>query len=263
MRPVVSVIMLVYNSEDYLDEAIQSVLQQETAVELIIVDDGSTDWSSRIAQRYIDQFGLSHGSEGLSEDREAPYLGSSIRYIRQDNKGVAAARNLGIASASCELLAFIDGDDLWTAGKLKKQIDALADRPEIACVIGKVQRFFDKISPQHCDETTRTNNTSASKIFYGDPHFIYGFGSSLIRRNVFEVVGKVDESLTLSEDTEWFVRLRERFRLEKMDFVSLLYRTHAGSMTFGKGFEQMKVHSILKQSLDRRRAGKDQAGPLI
>lgn len=256
MHPIVSVIILVFNSEDYLEEAIESVLQQEIALELIIVDDGSTDGTSRIVQDYLDQFARS------PSNGKKPSHGSSIRYIRQDNKGIATARNIGIEAASCDLLAFLDGDDLWTPGKLKRQIDALADRPEVACVIGKVQRFFDKFSPQHSDEKTDVKNTP-TKILLGDPYFIYGFGSSLMRQNVFDIVGKVDESLTLSEDTEWFVRLREQFRVETMDFVSLLYRTRVGSTTFGKGFEEMKVHSILKQSLDRRRAGNEKAGPLI
>lgn len=255
MHPTVSVILPMFNCEQYLEQAINSVLQQETALELIMVDDGSTDGSSRIAQNYRDQFELS------SSERSEQFHGNTIRYIRQESMGVAAARGTGIDAANGDLLAFIDADDLWTPGKLKRQIDALSDRPEVACAIGKIQMFFDEISGQNSEEETRMNS-SPLRTLCGEPYFCYVFGSAVIRRSVFDKVGKMNESMKISSDMEWFVRLREQFRVETMDFISLLYRYRPGSLTAGKSFQERNILSLLKQSLDRRRAESGGAGPL-
>jgi|AGTN01.3.fsa_nt_gi Glycosyltransferases involved in cell wall biogenesis len=277
MHPSVSVILPVFNCQEHLDEAIQSVLQQDVPLELIIVDDGSTDGSSQIAQSYQklsehsqgDQFAESHDDQlaeshddQLAESHDDQFAeshddqitqlhGKLIRYIRQENKGVAAARNAGVGAANCELLAFIDADDLWTHGKLQKQVEALSVRPEVACVMGKIQMFVDRVD---CDEK--------SKAICGEPYYSYVLGSAVIRRSAFESVGNMDESMKITSDMEWFVRLREQFRVEPMDFVSLLYRYRPGSLTSGKGLKERNILSLIKQSLDRRRSANGEARPL-
>ena len=98
---LVSVIIPVYNGENYLSQAIDSVIDQTySPIELIIVDDGSTDKSKEIASSY-----------------------SQVNYVYQENQGVAIARNTGIFKSQGEYIAFLDQDDIWTANKLKLQVD--------------------------------------------------------------------------------------------------------------------------------------------
>lgn len=255
MQPTVSVILPIYNCQQYLEQSIKSVLDQETALELIMVDDGSTDGSSRIAQDYTAQFELSNNAW------PEQFSGSMVRYIRQEKMGAAGARTTAIDAANCDLLAFIDADDLWTPGKLKRQLEALSDRPEVACVIGKIQMFFDEMPSQDSDEKTCIKN-SQMRTLCGEPYFCYVFGSAVIRRSSFDKVGKMNESMKISSDMEWFIRLREQFRIETMDFVSLLYRYRPGSLTAGRNFKERNILSLLKQSLDRRRKASGEAGSL-
>src|SRR5436190_9496549 len=95
---LISCIVPVFNGDRYLAETLDSILAQtHRPIEIIVVDDGSTDGTSAIAAEY----------------------GEKIRYIRQENSGVASARNLGLQSARGDFIAFLDADDLWHAGKLQ------------------------------------------------------------------------------------------------------------------------------------------------
>ncbi|HEY9704613.1 MAG TPA: glycosyltransferase family A protein, partial [Allocoleopsis sp.] len=121
-NPLVSVIIPVYNGDRYLKAAIESVLCQDyEPIEIIIIDDGSTDNSAKIAQIF----------------------GDKINYFYQENSGVAVARNTGILRSKGELIAFIDQDDLWTENKLTLQIDYLMKNPNIGLIIGKMHCFLD------------------------------------------------------------------------------------------------------------------------
>ena len=116
---LVSVIIPVYNGERYLGEAIESVLAQTyKEVELIVVDDGSTDKSAAVARCFTD-----------------------VRYCFQPNSGIGAARNQGADLARGGLLAFLDADDRWVRDKLLWQTKALAADNELAMVFGHVQQF--------------------------------------------------------------------------------------------------------------------------
>src|SRR5688500_924354 len=108
-QPLVSVIIPVYNGARFLRAALESVFAQTyRPIEVIVVDDGSADDSGVIAQSFPE-----------------------VRYIRQENQGVAAARNNAIEAARGEFFAFLDQDDLWTPEKLRLQIEHLLDHPEV------------------------------------------------------------------------------------------------------------------------------------
>jgi glycosyltransferase involved in cell wall biosynthesis len=108
VRPVVSVVIPAFNAARYLGEALDSVFGQTlTDLELVVVDDGSTDETPQVVQGY----------------------GSRVRYVRQPNAGVASARNRGVAESSGRYVAFLDADDVWLPGKLERQLEALAARP--------------------------------------------------------------------------------------------------------------------------------------
>src|SRR5690606_28366702 len=114
----VSVIIPVYNGERYLAEAVHSILAQTVpTLEIIVVDDGSTDGTARVAQRF----------------------GDAVCYVYQPNRGPAAARNRGLERARGEIVAFLDADDLWREGKLACQCARLEADPTLDIVLGHTQ----------------------------------------------------------------------------------------------------------------------------
>src|SRR5512135_2005660 len=120
-RPLVSIILPVYNGERYVSQAIESVLSQTyVPTELIVVDDGSIDNSASIARSY-----------------------KEVHFIRQSNQGVAVARNSGIAAARGTIIAFIDQDDLWTPNKLDVQVHYLLKNPGVQYVNAWVKLFAE------------------------------------------------------------------------------------------------------------------------
>jgi len=117
--PLVSVVIPVFNGEAFLREAVESVMAQKySPVEIIIVDDGSTDGTAEMARS----------------------LPETVRYLHQSNQGPAAARNRGIEHAQGSLIAFADADDLWPEGKLELQLPYLLRDPAIEIVLGRIQQ---------------------------------------------------------------------------------------------------------------------------
>lgn len=120
--PIVSTVIPAYNSERTLVAAIESVLGQDVpGCELIVIDDGSIDATPKILRRH----------------------GRRIRWVRQRNQGVSAARNLGIRMSRGRYIAFLDADDRWLPGKLRHQIDVLEHRPRVMAVSTGV-RYLDE-----------------------------------------------------------------------------------------------------------------------
>lgn len=223
MDPLVSVIIPVYNGERFLHEAVQSVVYQKySPVEIIVVDDGSTDGTATVARSFSE----------------------TVRYLHQTNQGPAAARNRGIEHAQGNLLAFADADDLWPADKLALQLPYLIRDPQIDIVLGRIQQV--RLSETVDGETLAEE--------FAEPAFSVNLGSAIIRRSVFERVGLFDETMRYSEDVDWFMRAREAgASIVTIDAVTLLYRQHEENMTRGKSTSELNVLKALKRSLDRRR----------
>ena len=216
MEPLVSVVIPVFNGERFLGEAVESVLaQQYSHLEIIVVDDGSTDGTASVAR-------------SLSE---------TVRYFYQTNQGPAAARNRGIEQAQGSLIAFADADDLWPVDKLALQLPYLIKTPAIDIVLGRIQQVMVSGSTQA-----------------PEPAFSVNLGSAVIRKSVFERLGLFDETMRYSEDVDWFMRAREGgATIVTTDAVTLFYRQHEENMTRGKSAAELNVLKALKKSLDRRR----------
>jgi glycosyltransferase involved in cell wall biosynthesis len=221
-RPLLSVIIPACNAARFLPEAVASVRAQGySPIEVLIVDDGSTDNTAEVAGTF----------------------GEGVRCIRQAN-AAAAARNRGLTEARGELVAFLDADDLWPADKLRSQALRLAADPALDVVLGRVQY-------QHQPGVEKTD------IRYEGPDDTLvnvHLGSGLYRRSVFDKVGVFDEKLRFSEDHDWFLRAREAgARITILEQVTLYYRLHGKNMTHVEQVDHHSLIRVLKASLDRRR----------
>lgn len=221
--PLVSVIMPVYNGARFLRGAVENVLAQRyPAVEIIVVDDGSSDDIGTVVAS----------------------LPVDVRYFRQENAGPAAARNRGIRDASGAVIAFLDVDDLWPDGTLPLMVRRLIESPDAGVIHGRGQLFRD-----HGEEREFLGNPAESF-----PHYI---GAGVYRRQVFETVGLFDPDLRFAEDTDWFRRARAAgVPVIEVDEVTLLVRRHEGNMTRGKTVAELNPLRLFKKELDRRRAGR-------
>ncbi len=231
--PLVSVIIPAYNAAQFLREAVASVRAQGySPIEIVIVDDGSTDDTAETIRS----------------------LGEGIRYVRQANAGPAAARNRGLAEARGEWVAFLDGDDLWPADKLRVQAARLEADPSLDVVLGRVQYRHEP-------------GVKRSDIRYEGPDDTLvnvHLGSGLYRRRAFDRVGLFNPALRLSEDHDWFLRARELgVRITILDAVTLLYRLHGKNMTRTEATGDYNLLKVLKASLDRRRVlGRGRVSPV-
>lgn len=187
--PLVSVVIIAYNCAEYVSHAIQSVLEQTwSQLEVIVVDDGSTDTTGDVAQRTSDP---------------------RLRYVRQANKGPNAARNEGIRHARGQLIAFLDCDDWWLPEKLEKQVAKVSDDPEIGLVYSLAIRVdasgregdrFDAIVEGRVLDRLLLGNCIAGSA-----------SSAMVTRRAIDAVGTFDESLHYAEDWEYWIRIASRF----------------------------------------------------
>ena len=222
-QPSVSVIVPVYNGEKYLAEALESIRRQDyRPLEVVIVDDGSTDRTGEIVRGFD----------------------LNLRYFRQPNRGPSAARNRGLELARGEIIAFQDADDLWPEGKLALQLPKLVSDPSLGIVSGRVQRI------------RLAGSAGGEEIFdnFLEPCISYNLGAALFRRSVFDRVGPFDVAMRYSEDVDWLLRAREHgVKMLILKQVSLLYRLHGQNITHGLDVHGIRFMEALKKSADRRR----------
>jgi hypothetical protein len=199
LRPV-TVIIPVYNGARFVAEALQNIQSQEypADLEIIIVDDGSTD-----------------DLDAALRDVDVPH-----RLLRQSNRGPAAARNAGIGAATGEWIAFQDVDDLWPQGALRRLTQDLLLHPEVPVVHGKFTTLY--WSPDRGTLSPGNPNTDA---------FPYKINAGIFRKYVFESIGLFDEILSYGEDTEWFIRLRSYDHSIMIPDIIVHRRRHDGNMT--------------------------------
>jgi glycosyltransferase involved in cell wall biosynthesis len=225
--PKLSVVIPLHNAARFIGAAIDSVLSQGCDdLEIIVIDDGSTDDSVLVATQRC----------------------SRVQCHSQPNAGIAAARNAGIRRAQGEFLAFLDADDLWPDGSLAARLDCLARQPEVECVFGALQQF---ISPE-LDAAA-----SARIAFDPAPNPARFAGSMLIRHAAFTRVGLFDTTLKVGEMIDWLSRAElAGMRIASLDRVVLLRRIHGSNTVLRHEQSRSDYLHALKASIDRRRAGK-------
>jgi len=222
-RPLVSVVIPVYNGEAYLAEALDSVFAQtHRPLEVIVVDDGSTDLSAEIARAVL-----------------------GVRYCAQPHSGPGASRNLGVSQARGRFLAFLDADDLWPVGKLARQLAAFDADPTLDIVYGHVQQFR---RPAPAGATVEDERI-------GGPVPGHVPGTALIRRESFLRVGPIATHLRVGEFIDWYARAQEAgLNSLMLPEVLLKRRVHTENLGIGERASRTDYVRVLKASLDRRRA---------
>ena len=213
--------------------------------QILVIDDGSKDGSAELA----DQFG------------------NRVRVIRQHNAGPAGARNRGIEAARGEYIAFLDADDIWLPGKVSMQAQYLQDHLDTAVVFGGFFRWHPQADGSFLAPPAPLNLDSPLKLVPEHSGWIYKdilldsvicIITAMVRRSVFDTVGRFDESLRTGEDYDFWLRVSHQFQAVEFDRTLAYYRMHATSTTKTPRKENNEYQVLLKTLAAYGPAGPDQ-----
>jgi glycosyltransferase involved in cell wall biosynthesis len=221
--PRVSVVIPTFNRGWIIQEAVESVLAQDfDDFEVIVVDDGSTDDTLDILDAYKDR----------------------IHLLRQDNKGVSAARNKGISASSGRFIAFLDTDDLWLPGKLSIQMAFFESHP--TALICQTEEFWVRngvrVNPKH------RHKKPSGMIFERSLHLCLVSPSAvMVKRSLLDVIGLFDERLKACEDYDMWLRVSCRYPVYLIDTPLIVKRGgHVDQLSSMPGLDKYRIMSIQK-----------------
>ena len=199
-QPKLSVIIPLYNKAPYVRKALGSVLAQTyTDFELIVVDDGSTDGSSEIAEQFIDErLKVKDSNNSIAETNAYNLSPINYKLIRQANAGVAAARNNGVAQANGDYLAFLDADDWWEPTYLERMAQLIADYPDAGLYASNY--VYYKPGKTHVALNMPTGYINYPKAYYESGAMPVTSITAIIPRNVYEGMGGFPIGIKLGED---------------------------------------------------------------
>src|SRR5690554_6825465 len=226
-NPLVSVITPTYNRADYLPFAVESVLSQSVPdFELIVIDDGSTDGTAELMERYL--------------------ADSRIRYLKQENQGQSVARNRGIAEARGQFICFLDSDNAWVSTKLETSLKAFEEHPEADIVYGdfitidgeghehgvnRMARYSGRITPQLLRDNFVSMNTT------------------MTRKRCFDEIGGFDSADRLAEDYGLWLRFSTRYQFLYVPAVLGYYRVMENQISSDKESRLMANEQIIRNFL--------------
>jgi glycosyltransferase involved in cell wall biosynthesis len=229
-KPLVSVIMIFLNAEDFIQEAIESVFAQTyDNWELLLVDDGSTDSSAEIARRY---------------SRLYP---EKVRYLDHDGHlklGKSTSRNLGIHKAKGDYIAFLDADDVFLPQKLERQVAILESHPQAGMVYGRTQYWYswtrksndikrDFMSKLGVQPNTLFNPPALLTRFLKDGGIVPCICSLLVRRRILEEIGEFEETIQhMYEDQVFLAKICLNAPVFVENECGERYRQHMGSSSY-------------------------------
>lgn len=223
--PTVTVIIPVYNAERFLESALNSVFSQtySSKLQVVVVDDGSTDNSSTIAKNFPD-----------------------VHYLHQSNKGVSASRNTGLEIAKGDFIAFLDADDIWKPEKIKVQVSFMMENPELGISGTYAENFLE-------------SGTDTPKWFNKDTDWMmvkdYMIPSTMmVEKSVFNKIGEFDVNLRSGEDTDWLWRAKESgIKSDIIENVLVRRRFHGANLSWKyKGETKKRLLHIARQSIQRK-----------
>lgn len=237
--PLVSVIIPTFNRARMLKAAIDSVLAQEYQnIELIVVDDDSTDTTAELLKTY----------------------GQDLTVISQKNAGVSAARNAGIAAASGRYIAFLDSDDLWLPQKLTQQVQFFTLHPEaLICQTEEIwMRDGRRVNPK------LRHQKLSGMIFEPSLHLCLVSPSAvMIRRELFDEVGLFDESLPACEDYDLWLRISCRYPVYLIPTPLIIKQGgHPDQLSRMPGLDKYRIQALAK-ILESSLLSRDQAAAAV
>ena len=227
--PLISIVITVYDQAAYLEDAIESVLAQSyEPVELVVVDDASTDEGGAVAERFADRAIVLHQAE---------------------RSGIGGARNAGVAAATGSHLGFLDADDRFPPERLDRMASVLEREPGIDAVFGQVTEF---VSPELSE---------AERSALRPPHErITGrlAPAMLVRRAAFDAIGPFDPTLRVGVGLDWFARAHDQ-GLHSVVLADIVYerRLHLANNGLREHDRKAEYAAVLKASIDRRRAQRE------
>jgi hypothetical protein len=233
--PLVSVVIPCWNQAHYLGEAIESVLaQSHPRLEIVVVDDGSSDNSFEVAGRY-----------------------PGVRVLRQRNSGVAIARNRGLAATAGEFVAFLDADDRLLPRALEVGVGVLSTQPEAAFAAGR---------PRDIGRDGGVVREAAQPLVTRDHYlklleecFIWSGSSLVYRRAALEAVGGFNERRVAADDYELYLKLARAFPVVCHEEIVTEYRRHGSNTTRSAGLVLSSQIQVLNGQRRHLRGGEERA----
>jgi glycosyltransferase involved in cell wall biosynthesis len=225
--PAVSVVIPTYNRAATVVEAVESALAQTVApAEVIVVDDGSTDGT---------------------RERLAPYAGRIV-YLRQENKGVSAARNAGVGAATGELIAFLDSDDVWHPRKLEVQLHYLLEHPETALVGAAAFTDSGRNWPGLPEGAPPASRLRLAEIVLRSP---FPTSAVVVRKSCLDAVGDFDTGLRNSEDRDLYIRVCGRYPVASLGAVLVWGREGGEHLSMGSAESEQATRQMLVGAFQR------------
>ncbi|MBR2451312.1 MAG: glycosyltransferase family 2 protein [Paludibacteraceae bacterium] len=221
-----SIVIPLYNKQNAIAATLQSVLAQTyTNYEIIVVDDGSTDDSARIAEEYIREV---KGAENCEAETTASrLLPLAFRLIKKNNGGVSSARNRGVQEARYDYIALLDGDDLWDEHYLEEQVKFIQDFPK-AKMWGVSIAFIKYNRRTKWEQGMGDGYRGYVENYFGTSHNdLFCSSSVVICREVFNNVGYFDERIASSEDLDMWYRIILHYPVAFYDKVLAFYNQDA------------------------------------
>jgi glycosyltransferase involved in cell wall biosynthesis len=236
MNPKISVVIPSYNRAHYIEKTIDSVLEQKRDdIEIILVDDGSTDNTRELVQnKYGDQ----------------------VKYVYQENQGIPGARNTGIKNAQGDYIAFLDSDDCWLPGKLERQMSLAEEHPEYGLLASrcvKIQNAGHIKKPNRpLSYQSRRGKSGWVLIDLFRANFIRT-SSVIIRRDCFDKVGLFDEKQKQAQDYDLWLRMAAEYQVGFINEALTVYLDNpkgiSGDSLIGRLY---RLHAIEKSYLKKK-----------
>ncbi len=209
MTPAVSVVVAAYNYGRFLGGALASALGQTFRdLEVILIDDGSTDDTEDVARAH------------LTDGR--------LRYLRTDHLGQPAAKNAGVRACRAPLVAFLDADDVWLPHKLERQVGLFRRDPGLGVVYARRLLIDEEGWELHYEQPPLYRGEVPGAMFR--QNFVC-FSSSVVRREVFDTSGLFDERVPLAIDFDLWLRAALRYRFDYVDEPLVKYRVGHASLS--------------------------------
>lgn len=220
-----SVIIPLYNKQNYVENALKSILNQSfTDFEIIVVNDSSTD---------------------KSVEKITPYLSDKVRLIHHEtNKGLSAARNSGIKNSSSDYITFLDADDLWKPNFLETVHNLIESFPEAKIFATNYEEIYGSkiVFPKNGTYNLGKNSSQIIDFFnYNLQQGIYNHGSVCFHKTVYESVGFYDETIDFAEDIDFNIRANIEFKLAYCNIIGMSYLMQSEN--------QLTTSSILNKRL--------------